>query len=52
MVGKTSLEFYDVIKEMLDREIIESPKYLTKSIFIDEQKEADPIYEYILSGLK
>lgn len=52
MVGKSSLEFLPTIKEMLDREIIESPRYLTKSIFLDAKKEADPIYEYILSGLK
>jgi uncharacterized protein (TIGR02421 family) len=52
LIGKTSLEFYDTIKEMIDREMLVQPKYLTKSFVTPNHKANDPIYDYIISGLK
>lgn len=52
LVGKTSLPFYNTIEEMIEREMVEKPKYITRS-FVHPQKENNhEIYEYILSGLK
>jgi uncharacterized protein (TIGR02421 family) len=51
-IGKTSLNFYSVINEMIEREMILKPKYLN-TIFTEEKtfKNHD-LYDYILSGLK
>ena len=52
LIGKTSLNFYNVIDEMIEREMVEKPTYLTKS-FVDPRVENNSdIYDYILSGLK
>ena len=52
LVGKTSLPFYQTIEEMLDREMISKPNYLTKSILEPKTEKNSSIYEYIFSGLK
>ncbi len=52
LVGKASLKYYDTIEEMIDRDMIKSPKFVTKSFERSSEKPKDPIYEYILSGLK
>ena len=51
LVGKTSLEFYDTIKEMIERDMISKPKYVTKSIVKSNLSDNHSIYEYIVSGL-
>ena len=30
LVGKTSLEFYDTLSEMMERDMIQTPKFVTK----------------------
>ncbi|MEZ4936637.1 MAG: DUF1704 domain-containing protein [Crocinitomicaceae bacterium] len=52
LVGKTSLEFYDTIKEMIDRKMIQKPKYKTLSYENPPEVYENEIYDYILSGLK
>lgn len=52
LVGKTSLEYYDLITEMIEREIIIRPKYLTKSLTETVGNPMRGLYGYILSGLK
>ncbi len=52
LVGKTSLQFYSTIEEMIAREMLVPPKFITKSILEPKHLENNPIYEYILSGLK
>jgi len=52
LVGKTSLPFYKTIQEMIGREMILSPKHITKSIMNPNLEQTNPIYSYILSGLK
>ena len=51
LVGKTSIEFYDTIREMIQREMITKPKYITKSILNPIEQKNNSIYEYILTGL-
>jgi uncharacterized protein (TIGR02421 family) len=52
LIGKTSMEFYDTITEMMNREMISTPKFLTHSFQNPSVIKHDQIYSYILSGLK
>lgn len=52
LIGKTSLPFYNTIEEMIGREMIEKPQYITKSLNTPQTDLNNPIYSYILSGLK
>jgi hypothetical protein len=52
LVGKTSLQCYSIIEEMIGRERVTQPMYLTRSIIQPKPELNNPIYSYILSGLK
>lgn len=52
LVGKTSMDFYTTLSEMIERELIYGPKYETKSFIKPSNQQQDPIYNYIISGLK
>ena len=52
LVGKTSLPFYNTIVEMIGREMISPPKFITKSFLQPKTEQNNSIYSYILSGLK
>ena len=52
LVGKTSIEFYNTIVEMIDREIVEKPMYITKSFANPKTRLNDQLFDYILSGLE
>ncbi|MCO6500536.1 MAG: flavohemoglobin expression-modulating QEGLA motif protein [Vicingus serpentipes] len=52
LIGKTSLNFYNTINEMIEREMISSPSYITKSFANPRVENNSDIYDYILSGLK
>ncbi|MGB0882433.1 MAG: flavohemoglobin expression-modulating QEGLA motif protein [Vicingaceae bacterium] len=52
LVGKTSIGFYNTIVEMIDRNIIEKPKYITKSFEHPKTELNNDLYDYILSGLE
>ncbi|MDG1476128.1 MAG: flavohemoglobin expression-modulating QEGLA motif protein [Vicingaceae bacterium] len=52
LVGKTSLGFYNTIDEMIQREMIQQPTFITKSFIKPQEMKNNDIYEYILSGLK
>ena len=52
LVGKTSIEFYNTIVEMIDREIVEKPMYITKSFAHPKTRLNDQLFDYILSGLE
>ncbi len=52
LVGKTSIEFYDTIKEMMERDMIDHPKFKTFSFSNPQEVYENEIYDYILSGLK
>ena len=52
LVGKTSIGFYNTIVEMMDRNIVEKPKFITKSFEHPHTEENNVLFDYILSGLK
>ena len=52
LVGKTSLDYYDTIEEMINRDMISSPYFVTKSFINPNHSGNDSIYDYIISGLK
>ncbi len=52
LIGKTSLPFFNTLEEMIGREMISAPKYLTQSILHPKSENNNAIYDYILSGLK
>ncbi|NNF02082.1 MAG: flavohemoglobin expression-modulating QEGLA motif protein [Bacteroidia bacterium] len=52
LVGKTSLDSYRVISEMIERELVQKPKYITHSFHEPNLNGSSEIYNYIISGLK
>ena len=52
LVGKTSVEYLHTIEEMIEREMVAAPKFLNKSFMNPQEDKNNPIYKYILSGLK
>jgi len=50
LVGKTSLQYKNLITEMIDRKLITAPRFKTRS-FVNPVPP-DPIIEYIIRGLK
>ncbi|MDG1477490.1 MAG: DUF1704 domain-containing protein [Vicingaceae bacterium] len=52
LVGKTSISFYNTIVEMIDRNLIEKPEYITKSFEKPRTELNNELFDYILSGLK
>lgn len=52
LVGKTSLDFYHTINEMIQREMVQKPIYKTLSFSDPKLGSNNDIYEYILGGLK
>jgi uncharacterized protein (TIGR02421 family) len=52
LIGKTSLGFYNTINEMIDRDMIVKPAFITKSFVDPQPHDNSDIYNYILSGLK
>lgn len=52
LVGKTSLQYYNTIVEMIAREMVLPPVHITKSVIQPKTEQNNPIYNYILSGLK
>lgn len=52
LVGKTSIQFYDTINEMIQREMIDKPEYSALSFKSPIENNNSEAYSYILSGLK
>jgi uncharacterized protein (TIGR02421 family) len=52
LVGKTSFAFYNTIQEMIERDMVSQPKYITHSFVNPQADKNSEIYQYILSGLK
>ncbi|MGB0807082.1 MAG: flavohemoglobin expression-modulating QEGLA motif protein [Salibacteraceae bacterium] len=52
LIGKTSLQFYHTISEMMERDLIKTPQYITQSFIDPKSEHNNEVYEYILSGLK
>lgn len=49
LIGKTSVEFLDVINEMIDRGIFMPPTYQTKSLITPVKPQ--PVIKYVIDGL-
>lgn len=52
LIGKTSLSFYDTIDEMIGREMVAKPTFITKSFLSPQSQRKNSIYNYIFSGLR
>jgi uncharacterized protein (TIGR02421 family) len=52
LIGKTSLEFYSTIEEMIDRDLLKAPQFITQSFVKPKAENNSEIYEYVFSGLK
>ncbi len=52
LVGKTSLNYLSTIEELIDRGMILKPTLVTESFLNPKIDAVNPIYSYILSGLK
>ncbi len=52
LIGKTSLEFYNTIEELMGREMVSKPKFIANSFICPCPENNNSIYDYILSGLK
>jgi uncharacterized protein (TIGR02421 family) len=52
LVGKTSMDFYHTINEMIQREMVQKPIFKTASFSDPKIGSNNEIYEYILGGLK
>lgn len=51
LIGKTSIDFYNVIEEMIERQMITPPVYISNCILEPRKANNSGIYDYILSGL-
>ena len=52
LIGKTTLEFYPLICEMLERGLLVEPKFITQPFEHPNQDANNPIFEYIVSGIQ
>lgn len=51
LIGKTSINFYNTIDEMMERDMITRPKHITQSFVQPKNDQNHPTYDYILRGL-
>lgn len=51
LIGKTSLEFYHIIAEMIDRGLLHKPTYITEPFKNPQTDKNDPIFDYIIKGI-
>lgn len=52
LIGKTSFEFYNTIVEMIDRGLLNKPKYITKPFENPRTDLNNPIFDYVIKGIK
>jgi uncharacterized protein (TIGR02421 family) len=52
LVGKTSINYLGLIEEMIEREMINPPHFITKSFIKPKPELNNQVYSYILSGLQ
>lgn len=52
LVGKTSLDYLSTLEELIERGMIKKPTLVTRSFVNPNIDNVNPIYTYILSGLK
>lgn len=52
LIGKTSLEFYHIIEEMIERGLLHHPTYLTKAFEQPQTENNNPIFDYVITGIR
>lgn len=52
LIGKTSMDFYNTVLELQERQLLLEPQFITKSFEDPHPEKNNPIYDYILSGMK
>lgn len=52
LVGKTHMNFYETIAELMERDMVVQPKVITKSFLNPTPNYKSEVMDYIISGLK
>lgn len=52
LIGKTSLDYYPTIVEMMDRGLLRQPQFITRAFEQPNLAANDPAFPYILSGIQ
>ncbi|MEO0405006.1 MAG: flavohemoglobin expression-modulating QEGLA motif protein, partial [Bacteroidota bacterium] len=52
LIGKTSLDHYETIHEMIERGILNAPTYVTRPFENPMTRQNDPTFDYIVKGIK
>jgi len=52
LIGKTTLEFYGTIKELLERGILKQPEFITSVFKNPKDSENNPIFTFVLDSIK
>lgn len=52
LLGKCSLEWEEVLREMVERELLVAPRYQPKAFATPSLDANDPIYDYIVTGIR
>ncbi len=52
LIGKTSLEWYGTILEMMERGILKKPQWITEAFAQPNTEANNPIYDYIIRGIR
>ena len=52
LIGKCSMAYYDTLEEMMQRGMLHPPKYVPLPFQEPSPERNDPIFEYIVSGIK
>lgn len=52
LIGKTSIESYGTIRELLDRGVLVQPKYITQAFEHPNTEQNNPIFDYIIRGIR
>lgn len=52
LIGKCSIEWEEVLREMVERELLLPPRYFPVAFEEPLLDRNDPIYDYIVTGIR
>lgn len=52
LIGKCSLEWEEVLREMIERELLLPPRHMPMAFVAPSLDRNDPIYDYIVTGIR
>lgn len=52
LLGKCSMEFYDTLQELTQRGILKAPKYMPLPFTNPSPEQNDPLFDYIVTGIR